>query len=211
MATLCNACRGLGILIPSDSVTTLSVCHKCSGTGKIGVRHLCSGNHACYLYSDEKKQMRAVVSYITEGLHKNERCIYIADEHTPDEILAALDASGIRAQEECRRGALSVITKQASYLAGGSFQPKNMLLQFKTHLQEALQNGFSGLRGSGEMSWSLDSNIPQKDIVDYEFLAQDYFSKEKPPLTGLCQYNTKRFPASLIQEMSRIHPYVLQD
>ena len=172
---------------------------------------LCSGDHSCYFYDDEKKQMQTVVSFIAEGLRKNEQCLYVADEHTPDEILAALGAGGIRVQEECRRGALSVVTKQQSYLVNGSFHPRNMLLQVKTRLQEALQNGFSGLRGSGEMSWALDSQALQEEIVYYEYLVEDFFWKEKPPIMGLCQYNTKRFSEAILRQMSQIHRNTLRD
>lgn len=57
------------------------------------------GDHTCLIYENTDEQLAAAVPFIKEGLARNERCIYIADDRTVKEIVDALAAAGLSSKE----------------------------------------------------------------------------------------------------------------
>lgn len=51
-------------------------------------------------------------------MSRNERCLYVCGEQTPDEFRAALQAAGIDVAREEARGALVLLTKETHDLEG---------------------------------------------------------------------------------------------
>ena len=208
----CDSCHGVGF-IPAASAFGVPVrCSRCSGSGKILLKDLCAGDHACYFHSDRHKQLRAAASFIADGLRQKERCIYITDENTPEKVSAALSANGIRMKEALESEAVTIQTKHDAYLKGGYFAAKNMLSRFEQLINETLEKGFHTLRVVGETNWVLEENRPICDqFLKYELMVDDYFTKEKPRFVALCVYNTQRFPETVIEGMRHAHRFVFQE
>jgi hypothetical protein len=69
------------------------------------ILELGQGNHLCLFYEkDPAEQMPALVPFIQEGLARNEQFIYIADDHTVDQLAAHLQDQGIDVAFESERG-----------------------------------------------------------------------------------------------------------
>ena len=50
-----------------------------------------AGDHLCLIYDDDPaEQMLALLPYISQGLENGERCVYIADHQSPDQLQGAL-------------------------------------------------------------------------------------------------------------------------
>jgi hypothetical protein len=71
----------------------------------------------------------------------------------------------------------------------------------------ALQNGFKGLRITGEMSWALDLPSALSRLCEYE---QELCRRWPDNLGGLCQYDESLFPDDLVQRMVGCHCAALQ-
>ena len=84
-------------------------------------------DHLCLLYESRAEQFAAVLPFVRHGLASGERCVYIADDNTVDEVLAALLDAGIDTGAELSRGALQVLDKRGSYLPDGRFDPDRMI------------------------------------------------------------------------------------
>ncbi len=207
----CDNCDGLGVISPLSAFGMIIQCFKCSGTGEIISKPVCAGDHVCYFYTDSGRQLKTALSFIADGLRQKERCIYIADGNTPEEVSAALSALGIRVKELCKIGALAILSKHETYLKEGSFIPEKMLGQFQQFIGETLEKGFHALRATGEATWAMEDPLLRNKFLDYERLVNDYFVKEKPRFIGLCQYNAQRFPASVTEELRHAHQLVLED
>src|SRR5689334_18854540 len=91
------------------------------------LRRLHHGDHSCLLYQSEEEQRAAMVPFFVEGLTLGERCLYIADDRTVDEVKSSLANAGVDVERELAKGSLTFLTKRESYLKDGAFDPKRMI------------------------------------------------------------------------------------
>ena len=63
------------------------------------------GDHLCLIYRDAAEQMAPIVPFVKAGLSSGERCVYIADHFTTEELAPSLAATGVDVQRERERGA----------------------------------------------------------------------------------------------------------
>jgi hypothetical protein len=69
--------------------------------------------------------------------------------------------------------------------------------------EQALGDGFTGLRGTGEMTWALGPEPGCERLIEYEQRLERYLPGTKG--TALCQYNRARFSAELLHDAIRSH------
>jgi len=172
------------------------------------INELKLGDHAAFFFRTNEERLRVVVPYMIEGLKRNERCVYIADENSVFDILCGLHKAGAPVSELQKKGALSVVTKRESYLRHGMFEPERMVSDLNTEVKYSLEHGFTGFRASGEMSWALDLPTALGRLLEYETKLQAHWPKE---FGGVCQYDETRFPAYLVEKMIEIHSVVIRD
>lgn len=166
------------------------------------------GDHVAYFFRSNPERLALAIPYMVSGLRKNERCVYIADENTVPHILDELKWAGIDIGATMASGALSVVTKHDAYLRSGIFEPERMIAELDRDVKFALQNGFFGLRVTGEMSWALDLPSALARLCEYE---QELCRHWPRQLGGLCQYNETLFPSDVVERMASCHCAVVRD
>ncbi len=171
------------------------------------IAQLKPGDHLCLLYQTVEEQLAAVVPFMRDGLAAGERCLYVADDRTVDEVRAALGAAGVEVAREIARGALAVITKREAYLRSGAFDPAAMIGLLRDALGDAIAAGFQGLRVTGEMTWALGPEAGTDRLVEYEARLNEFFPGSRA--LAICQYNRSRFPPAIIREVLRTHPIAI--
>ncbi|MBK5226734.1 MAG: MEDS domain-containing protein, partial [Thermoleophilia bacterium] len=164
-------------------------------------------DHLCLIYESREEQLAAVIPFMRIGLERGERCIYIADDNTVEEVLDAMRAAGIEVEDATRSGALSVITKRDFYLKEGRFDPDWMIDFIKEATAAAKADGYSALRVTGEMTWMLGGDPGSERLIEYE-AKLNYFIPEYDCL-AICQYNRSRFDPEIIVSVIRTHPLVI--
>ncbi|MEW5855353.1 MAG: MEDS domain-containing protein [Myxococcota bacterium] len=162
------------------------------------------GDHVCLFYESQEEQRAWLVPFFREGLRRGEACVYIMDQHHRHDVAAALHAGGVDVRAEVRRGALSLLTQDDTYLRGGRFDPGAMITLLQGATRDALRRGFTALRVTGEMTWSLGGEPGCERLVEYESLLNDIFPRSKT--LAICQYHRPRFPAELLLGALRTHP-----
>jgi PAS domain S-box-containing protein len=187
--------RGLG-LIRGDGIMTAKLEQE--------VTKLTLGNHICLIYENSAEQMAAAVPFLKEGLARDERCLYIADDRTVEAVASALAATGVDVAHERKRVALWMQTKQDTYLKDGKFDPVTMIDFWRSAQTQALTDGFSGLRVAGEMTWALGSELVFDRLVEYEALLSDFLANSRSVI--LCQYDRSRFDSAVIHDVLHTHP-----
>ncbi len=165
---------------------------------------LMQGDHICSIYENTAEQQAVVVAFLVAGLAQGERCVYIADNRTVDEIVPALAAAGVNVARERQRGALRMMTPQDTYVRNGEFVPKSMIDLIHRLETEALADGFSGLRLTSEPTWTFGPEPACDRLIEYEALLNDWPTNSRSII--LCQYHQSRFGASCIHEVLRTHP-----
>lgn len=164
------------------------------------------GDHVCTLFSSAEEQLAAAIEYIRQGLERQERCLYVCGEQTPAEFRKALNAGGIDVAQEEARGALVLLTKESGHLKGGSFSASRMITMLKSAVEDALRDGFEGLCAAGDMTWLLDDAPGSDEIAEYEALLNHFYKSNKA--LGLCQYNRRQLPATVLDHSMATHPTV---
>ena len=176
--------------------------------GGSGSEGLGLGDHAAFFFKSNEERLAFVIPYIVAGLKNLERCVYIVNDNTVPEILGAFRKAGIDIGAATANGALSVVTTHDTYLRHGIFDPAKMTTDLDSDVRLALQNGFAGLRVTGEMSWALDLPSALSRLCEYE---QELSRRWPAQLAGLCQYNESVFPRELIDKMADCHCVVVRN
>ena len=164
------------------------------------------GSHICLLYRSEEEHRALLTEYIRAGLQRGERVVYIVDAHTACKVRSYLREAGIAPREAERRGELRFLTSDEAYLRRGTFNPQGMISLLVEETQQALTDGFIGLRVTGEMSWALRGLPGSERLIEYEALLNEFFPGSA--CTGLCQYDVRRFSAGILLDVMRTHPVI---
>ena len=146
------------------------------------------GEHICSLYETEEEQLAVAADYLADGLRAGERVFYVAEsQEAIQRFRDALKAVGIDAAARAQRGALVESTHAEAHLANGSFDSERMLGLLNEALENALNDGFSGLRTCGDMSWLLLEPPGAEQVVEYEARLNGLFPYS--PAAAMCQYD----------------------
>lgn len=163
------------------------------------------GDHVCALYRTPEEQLTAAAEYISEGLARGERCLYVVGEHDPETFRTALTRAGIDAAAEEARGALVLLTKRDAHLRDGSFDPARMIAMLESAVAQALAAGFTGLCAAGDMTWLLDGAAGSERIAEYEADLNAFYRTHRA--LGLCLYR-RSMPGIILDHCLATHPTV---
>jgi PAS domain S-box-containing protein len=165
------------------------------------------GDHLCSIYENRGEQLPASVQFIIDGLARGERCSYLVDESTLEDVTQALEAAGVEVAHERERGALQLLTRRVLRLPQDVSVPEafcEFLLQAEA---EALADGFSGRRQIAEMNWALGLEPDADRLIEFEAIIDRWVANSKT--TGLCHYNLQHFNAACIRDIIRTHSLIL--
>jgi PAS domain S-box-containing protein len=164
-------------------------------------------DHLCLIYETREEQFATIIPFVRIGLKRGEKCVYIADDNSAAAVLAAMRGHGLDVDAALGGGALSVISKKEAYLREGYFDPDLMIGFLRETIEAAMNEGFTALRATGEMTWALGAEIGAERLLEYE-AKLNYFIPENG-IIAICQYNRKRFNPEVIRDIIRTHPLVI--
>ena len=175
-----------------------------SSSHTISLSTLRQGDHVCAVYDSPDEQMKTIAEYVRTGLDLGERCVYIVDDRTADDVLAGLSAAGVDAGAARDAGRLVVTTKRDSYLQAGRFDPDGMIATLAAMTNQAIGENCHGLRVTGEMTWALGPEIGCDRLIEYETKLNRFFPGSRAH--AICQYNRARFAPEIVRDVLRTHP-----
>jgi PAS domain S-box-containing protein len=164
-------------------------------------------DHFCSIYESPQEHYAVAIPFIQIGLDRGEKCIYIADDGTVEDVRQAMQSEGIDVDRATASKALVLATKEQAYLEHGSFHPDWMFTFWKEATQLAMSEGFSALRATGETEWVLRGGRGLERWMEYESRLTHTLSENN--CSALCQYNRRLFPPELILDVIRTHPMVV--
>jgi len=163
--------------------------------------------HVCFLYETEDQLRAVLTSFFQEGLGKNEKIICIEDATFSGTPLDVLCSESADLGASLKTGQLTILKAEGTYLRSGVFDPDEMIALLKGYTEEALAEGYAGLRVTGQMTWAL-RDLPGADrLLEYEARLNDFFPGSR--CLALCRYPVKHFPAPLLLDVLRTHPQVV--
>jgi len=165
------------------------------------------GAHICCLFESEAEHQSLLAPFMRHGLERYEKVLYIADVHAAGQILTYLSADGVPVNPFLQNGQLRILDADASYVRDGVFDPEGMIALLQAETQRAIEEGYSALRVSSEMSWALKGLPGSERLIEYEARLNAFF-----PGSGclaLCQYDRRRFDPQLLLDVLEVHPLVV--
>ena len=126
------------------------------------------GLHICYIYNDDEERLQVMAKYLQSGQVAKEKLLYLVDAMTSEEMLARLAALGVDFSG-AQSGDFTLTDAAPAYCPAGFFKTEEMLTLVKNFYLGALDEGYLGARGTGEMGWCLtEGRANHVDIMDYE-------------------------------------------
>ncbi len=163
------------------------------------------GEHICPLYDSRAEQVSVAVSFLKEGLARQERCIALVGDARG--LLERLLEQGVLVDDFLESGALELWTPEDLLDHEQKFNPAHALARLARAEDVALENGFSGVRIIDDMGWALDARIPARKLVVYERLLNSYVTRHGAAV--LCQYDRRRWDQAIIHDVLRTHPVAI--
>ena len=167
------------------------------------------GDHLCCLYSDRSLQTEISFAYVEEGVRREEKTLFIADETTNEQFRVGLAERGVSAHSLEAKRQLVFLSSAEVYTKNGVFDPDAMISFLGELLSRSQGEGFRGLRVSGDMAWALNGVSGSDRLIEYEAKVNRFFPSQKA--SGLCQYDMKRFDPVVIMQVLETHPKVIMD
>ena len=162
------------------------------------------GDHLCLIYGSAAEKTAALVPFFKAGLATQERCLSVGHASDSRRLEVALQEQGVQVASELDRGALVLLTRRQDWLPGGRFEPGALMDLLRQAEQQALDDGFSGLRVSWDMEWLLDGVPGSERLVEYEAELNRFLGGSRT--SALCRYARPRSSAALLESILHTHP-----
>ncbi|MBN1916433.1 MAG: MEDS domain-containing protein [Verrucomicrobia bacterium] len=172
-------------------------------------RQAAARDHVALFYRDQREEFSATVPFIRTGIERGEQCLYIAGEEGPDAARDALRTDGIDLDALERAGALLFRSQDEVYLPTGRFDKDRMMSLWTEAAKQAIDAGHTGLRATGDLTWSTEDPPGAKNVMAYERELENQF--RRLPVMALCRYNRARFDQDILDEATRMHARVIAD
>jgi len=163
------------------------------------------GTHAAQLYNTKNDLAEVLVPYMEKGLEQNELCVWVTWEISEEEAKDTLAEEIPRLQKYIDKRQLQILSYEDWYLPGGCFDIQCALDAGHKKYQEALSNGYSGLRMTGNASWVEQSDWGS--LMEYENLVNTVVHDYRVLL--MCAYKECKCTIDNIVDVMNTHRYVI--
>ena len=125
------------------------------------IADLGTGDHLCCLYETEEERWAVLTPFLRQGLERGDKVVYILDARTAETVVGYLrdpstsSGQALDAELYLTSGQLATFNRKDAYLREGVFDPDGMIALLRAEIERALDEGYSALRVTGEMTWAL--------------------------------------------------------
>jgi signal transduction histidine kinase/ActR/RegA family two-component response regulator len=169
------------------------------------IARLRQGDHLCLIYESAAEQTAALVPYFKAGFAAGERCLFVGHGTSCRRLEHSLEEADVDVHAQHDRGALVCLTQRESWLPGGRFDPGALMDLLRQAEQQALDDGFTGLRATWNMGWVLEGTASSTDrLMEYEAHLNRFLAGSRT--CALCRYSREASSAAELQQALHTHP-----
>ena len=141
-------------------------------------------DHSCWVHSDRGDYRPRLTGFFREGLERGLRVAYLGPGNAGElrEHLGRLAGTG----PQMTREAIRVICFEEIYGTGGPVDPAEVINRYAAATQEALADGYQGLRISADVTDLVRAPDQHDAFARCEFLLERYSARH--PLSAMCEY-----------------------
>lgn len=159
-------------------------------------------DHLCWPYEDRSDFARRATEFLSDGLALGLKCVYAADR-APGGLDA--DLAGVPdLHAQVARGALEIAELSVLYPDFAVIDPDEMLGTIAAATEDALAQGYSGLRVVADVTPLLLSADQLAGFLSWEHTADRFIARN--PVSGLCGVDLRAVPASTSTTLACMHP-----
>ena len=141
-------------------------------------------DHLCWVHGDLGDYRPRLTEFFREGLEQGLRVAYLGSGNA-GELREHLDPL-VDVGPLLTRGAIRVISFEEIYGVGEPVDPAEVIERYAAGTQEALADGYQGLRISADVTDLVRAPEQQDAFARCEFLLERYSSRH--PLSAMCEY-----------------------
>jgi anti-anti-sigma regulatory factor len=161
------------------------------------------GEHACCRFASSEDRDRLAIALVLDGLDRGHKVLYVGDSKGAADLVSKLFALDEGVESAVESGQIELRSALDFYAPDGAFVAERSLGTARQEHARALDEGYTGLSATGDMSWALAGAPGSDDLVDYERGLDD----EEPDDTRvlLCQYDHGRFAPATESDVVTAH------
>ncbi len=164
------------------------------------------GTHFCQFYQTKEDLMDILVPYFKAGLENNEFCIWITSKPLEvGEAKEALRRAVPYFDVYLDKRQIEIIPYTCGYMNDGVFDSERVIKGWGGKLNQALENGYDGLRATGDTCWLEKEDW--SDFVNYEKKIDSVIYKHQ--MIALCPYHLDMCSPTEIIEIASNHQFSL--
>jgi hypothetical protein len=158
-------------------------------------------DHICWAPEDQADYRARLAEFLAEGMGHGLRVVYVSSG-TAEGLRADLsglgDVGGLLA-----RDAMRIVSVDEVYGSVTPVDPAAVVQRFAAETDEALADGYRGLRASADVTDIVRTVEQQDAFCRYEFLIDRYLSRH--PLSAMCAYRAE-LGAVAVPRFASLHP-----
>jgi anti-anti-sigma factor len=161
------------------------------------------GDHACLTFSDADERLDIVAAFVRDGLDRGDKVVCLTDTLPPDDLSAELSERGLPVEASTCSGQLEVVPSVSAYIAGGTFEPEQVISGLRSRIDGALEAGYPGLRISADMVWALRPVSGLERLLTFEVQFSELLATRRA--LAVCQYDRAGFDAVSLAGAASVH------
>jgi len=160
------------------------------------------GTHLCSFYETKQDLLDILVPYCKTGLENNECCVWVTSEPLVKKEAEEAMRKAVPNLEQYRgRGQIEIIPHTEWYLKDGAFNLQRVLNAWMYKLNQALANGYDGLRATGNMAWLEEEDWTS--FTEYEEEINNIIGEYH--MLAICTYSLAKCRASELIDVMQNH------
>jgi len=164
------------------------------------------GTHFCQFYQTKEDLIDILVPYFKAGLENNEFCMWITSEPLSEkEAKEAMRKALPDFDRYLKRGQIEIVPYEEWYLKEGTFNLQRVLNSWIDKLDQALEQGYDGLRITGNTAWLEKRDW--RNFTEYEEKINAVIGKYK--MMAICSYSLDKCGASEVIDVVSNHQFAL--
>jgi hypothetical protein len=158
--------------------------------------------HTSLFYNSEEEYLDIILPFLKAGLENNEFCLWnLPEDLKVDDAYEHLRKNVENLDVYLQKGQLSVRSYDSFYLKDGVFSGHKVLQSFVDLEKKVLDEGFKGIRVTGDGSWALGDNW--FGLMTYEKEVNRVIELYK--IRALCSYYIPKLQLKDIYDIGTSH------
>jgi DNA-binding winged helix-turn-helix (wHTH) protein len=179
------------------------------GTASLGGRalRLAEHTHAAHIYESREEQLGVAAAFFRASLGERLRCVYVHDQRDDAAALRGLVRAGLDASTAVEKAHLQLAGRGLLPAAPGELSVEGLMQFLGERVREAEAAGYDGIRGVGDMAWTIPADPLHTWLPQYETLVTGAFNTLSA--AAICQYDRSRFGAGSLCDVLFTHPWLI--